>query len=171
MAGTEAGADRYAISDVCDRYLCLLDEGRFGEAVAGTVFTPDVLLAFPPGSHQGIAGMDAFTEVFMGHWARTHHHPGFYRVEVDGDAATVTFSVVATHVHRDSPPPPASGKLFQLGGRFEGGLRRTPAGWRISRLSLKVSWTTGIGVPAIAATMTAANAGAATNAGAAAKVS
>ncbi len=157
MAGSDVLADRYAISDLCDRYLCLLDDGQFSESVAHTVFTDDVTLAFPPGTHRGIAGMDRFTEVFMGHWAHTHHHPGFYRIEVDGDTAALTFSVVATHVHRDSPAPPASGKHFQLGGRFDGTVRRTPSGWRISRLNMRVIWTTGVGVPVIAATMTAAS--------------
>ncbi|MGY1683809.1 nuclear transport factor 2 family protein [Geodermatophilus sp. SYSU D01176] len=144
-------ADRAALSDLCNRYLLMHDEGRFTESQAQSFLTEDVELSFPPGNHRGIAGLDAFTETFMGPWARTHHHASNYVIELAGDRATVTWSVIATHVHRSSPPPPASGDHFHLGGRFQGTAVRTPHGWRMQRLALRVLWTIGTGAPAVMA--------------------
>ncbi|MGI5237977.1 nuclear transport factor 2 family protein [Dactylosporangium sp. CA-139066] len=149
-------ADRLAVGELCDRYLLVLDEGRFDESWAAGVFTDDVELAFPPGTHHGLAGLDAFTATFMGPWARTHHHTGNYLIDLDGDQAAFTCPVIATHVHPGSPPPPAPANLFRLGGWFSGTAVRTPSGWRLNRLALRVTWTVGSGAPAIVATMTAA---------------
>ena len=146
-------ADRTAIGDLIDRYLLGLDEGAFDSERARSVFTDDVELAFPPGTHHGLPGLVEFTKDFMGHWERTHHHASNYVIDLDGDRADVAWHVVALHVHPGSPPPPAPGQHFQLGGRFDGTAVRTPDGWRLRRLALRVIWTTGIGIPSIAATM------------------
>lgn len=147
--------DRLAVCELCDRYLLALDAGEFDESWAPRVFTDDAELTFPPGSHRGIAGLEAFTATFMGPWARTHHQAGNYVVDVDGDQAAFSCPVIASHVHPGSPPPPAPADHFHLGGRFTGTAVRTPYGWRLNRLALSVTWTAGPGVPAIAATMTA----------------
>ncbi len=149
--------DRLEIADLFEKYLSMLDDGSFCESNAGDIFTPDAMFAFPSGTHQGLEGLDTFTDRFMGHWALTHHIVGHCRVDVGRDIATVTQSVLATHVHRDSPPPPKSGNHFQLGGRFDGTARRTAVGWRLCRLDFHVAWTVGVGVPTIAARMTQAH--------------
>jgi len=146
-------SDRTAVADLIDRYLLLLDDGAFDDAWARRVFADDVALEFPPGNHYGIDGVARFTSGFMGHWARTHHHASNYLIELDGDRAAVTWSVIASHVHPGSPPPPASGMHFHLGGRFDGVAVRQSAHWRLQRLALRVIWTTGVGVPSIAQTM------------------
>lgn len=145
--------DRADIAAVVDRYFLALDEGRFDDACARRTFSDDVSLSFPPGDHEGIDGLAAFTSGFMRHWTRTHHLNGNYLIDVNGDRASLGWNVFATHVHPDSPPPPASGHLFHLGGRFTGSARRTRAGWRIERLTLRISWALGTGVPSIVATM------------------
>jgi SnoaL-like protein len=146
-------SDRAAIAELIDRYLLVLDDGAFDDIAAHAVFTDDVALEFPPGNHYGVAGVARFTRGFMGHWARTHHHASNYLIDLDGDRAAVTWNVLATHVHPDSPPPPASGNHFQLGGRFEGVAVRQGSKWRLQRLALRVIWTSGVGVPSIARTM------------------
>jgi hypothetical protein len=146
--------DRADLADLADRYLRALDGGAFDQEWARSVFTGDVELDFPPGSHQGIDGVADFTRGFMGHWDRTHHNVSHYAIEPDGDRATVAWNVVAIHVHPGSPPPPASAPHFYLGGRFEGVARRTAGGWRLSRLELRVVWTTGPGIREIAQVMT-----------------
>lgn len=147
-------SDRVALTDLADRYLRALDEKSFDQARAHLVFTDDVSLSFPPGDHQGILGVAAFTSGFMGHWARTHHNVSHYQVELDGDKATIGWNVIAVHVHQGSPPPPASSAHFYLGGRFDGTAVRTSYGWRLDRLALRVVWTSGPGIQSIASTMT-----------------
>lgn len=146
-------ADRADLADLADRYLKALDDGDFDQARAVEVFTSDVDLDFPPGSHHGITGVAEFTRSFMRHWARTHHNVSSYQVEVDGDQATIAWNLIAVHVHHGAPPPPASAEHFYLGGRFDGVATRTPQGWRLNRLALRVVWTAGPGIPSIAATM------------------
>jgi SnoaL-like domain len=150
--------DRGDLTDLADRYLRALDDGVFDEARARSVFTDDVELNFPPGDHRGINGVAEFTRGFMGHWDRTHHNVSHYSVELKGDRATISWNIIAVHVHPGSPPPPMLSEHFYLGGRFEGAARRTRRGWRIRRLALRVVWTAGPGIPSIAATMAGATA-------------
>jgi len=147
-------SDRADLADLADRYLRALDERSFDQAWARSVFTSDIELDFPPGSHRGITDVDGFTRGFMEHWDHTHHNISHYAIELDGDRAAIAWNVVAIHVHRGSPPPPASAAHFYLGGRFEGVARRTGDGWRLSRLTLRVVWTTGPGIRSIAQVMT-----------------
>lgn len=147
--------DREALRDLLSRYFLALDQGTYDEDWAGAIFTEDVSLSFPPGDHQGIDGVTAFTRSFMSLWARTHHHTADLLINLAGDRAFLAFNVIATHVRHGSPPPPASSDHFHLGGRFEGTALLTPRGWRLQRLSLTVLWTTGAGAPGIAAAMAA----------------
>ena len=146
-------ADRAAVANLADRYLRSLDEGDFNEAQAHSIFTPDVTLSFPPGDHDGIAGVTEFTRGFMRHWAQTHHNVSHYLIDLEGDQATVAWNVIAVHVHLGSPPPPVHSDHFYLGGRFDGMAVRTDCGWRLQHLALQVVWTAGPGIPSIAAVM------------------
>jgi hypothetical protein len=152
-SSTTALADRVAVTELCDRYLLGLDDPAHAVTDPSELFTEDVVLDFPPGRHRGLPGLAEFTATFMSHWARTHHHSAGYILAPDEDRMSVTWSVIATHVHPDAPPPPASANHFHLGGRFTGSAVRTPFGWRIDHLKLRVLWTTGAGVPAIVASM------------------
>ncbi|MER7488622.1 nuclear transport factor 2 family protein [Streptomyces sp. NPDC126497] len=136
-------ADRAALGDLAERYLASLDEGTFDDAWARSFFTEDVELTFPVGSHRGRAGVAAFTREIMERWDGTHHHGSPPLVELDGDRATVAWSLIASHLHFDSPRPPAASRYFQLGGRFDTSVRRTPAGWRFARMRLRITWSTG----------------------------
>jgi hypothetical protein len=146
-------SDRAALAELADSYLLALDEGAFDDARACSIFADDVTVSFPPGDHHGIVGMAEFTRGFMGQWARTHHNAAHYHIEIDGDRATIAWHVVAVHVHRGAPPPPASAAHFFLGGRFDGTAVRTEHGWRLWRLTLRLTWTSGPGIQSVAATM------------------
>ncbi|MFJ9641242.1 nuclear transport factor 2 family protein [Streptomyces sp. NPDC101178] len=147
-------SDIVALNHLIDRYLAGLDEGLgsftepgsgsgFDAAWAASLFTEDVELLFPVGSHQGLAGADGFLREIMERWGRTHHHGSLATVEPDGDRAAVSWSLIASHVHVGSPVPPQPSAYFQIGGRFSGVARRTAAGWRFARLRLRIVWSTG----------------------------
>lgn len=135
--------DRVDLVELIDRYLLSLDEGGFDEAWARSLFTEDVVMDFPVGSHRGIKDVTGFTAQIMDRWARTHHNGANHTVHTDGDQAAIAWNVYAIHVHHGSPNPPAPGEHFHLGGRFRGVAARTPEGWRIRRLGLRVLWTAG----------------------------
>ncbi|MFJ5639081.1 ester cyclase [Streptomyces sp. NPDC093223] len=136
-------ADLVSLRDLVGHYLASLDEGGFDETWARSLFTEDIEMTFPVGSHGGLAGVAGFTEEIMARWGRTHHHGSESQVEVDGDTARLSWSLIASHVHHGSPLPPDPTQYFQLGGRFTGTARRTPEGWRFDRLRLRIVWTTG----------------------------
>ncbi|MFD3567674.1 nuclear transport factor 2 family protein [Streptomyces sp. NPDC058671] len=162
-------SDVAALNNLIDRYLASLDEGLadtpsgsdaapgagsgtdsgsgsgsgFDEMWAASLFTEDVELVFPVGSHQGLAGADGFLRQIMERWSRTHHHGSLASVEPDGDRAAVSWSLIASHVHFGSPVPPQPSAYFQIGGRFTGVARRTADGWRFARLRLRIVWSTG----------------------------
>jgi hypothetical protein len=136
------------------RYLAELDAGQFDRDWAAGLFTDDVELRFPMGGHAGVEGVAAFTHTIMDRWANTHHHGSECLVHLRGDEADVEWSLLASHIHTDSPPPPAPTRCFQLGGRFRALARRTPAGWRFARLVLRIAWTSGAppaGIPRVTA--------------------
>ncbi|MFD7439600.1 nuclear transport factor 2 family protein [Streptomyces sp. NPDC059861] len=136
-------ADLAELQKLAGRYLASLDEGDFDEAWAKSLFTEDIEMTFPVGSHHGIFGVGDFTTVIMARWGRTHHHGSDSSVDLDGDRAELSWSLIASHVHHGSPLPPDPSEYFQLGGRFTGTARRLPDGWRFDRLRLRISWTTG----------------------------
>ncbi|MEU6895139.1 nuclear transport factor 2 family protein [Streptomyces sp. NPDC046557] len=136
-------SDLAALSKLSERYLATLDEGTFDAVWAESLFTEDVELTFPVGSHRGVAGVPKFTSQIMERWGRTHHHGSDVSVELDADRAAISWSLIASHVHFGSPLPPDASRYFQLGGRFTASARRTPDGWRIDRLRLRIVWTTG----------------------------
>ncbi|MFB4310299.1 nuclear transport factor 2 family protein [Actinomadura sp. GTD37] len=147
--------DRAEIIDLIAHYNRSLDERRFDDAWARSVFAEDAVVAFPVGGHAGLPGLADFTARFMGRWERTHHHATDHLVRLDGDRAAVGWNMLATHVH---PPRAARGEagaagpdLFQLGAVLDGTAVRAPGGWRFERLALRVVWTSGRpaqGVPA-----------------------
>ncbi|MCB5169609.1 nuclear transport factor 2 family protein [Streptomyces bambusae] len=136
-------SDLAMLGRLVDRYLASLDQGSFDDAWAMSLFTEGVELTFPVGSHRGIAGVPAFTAEIMARWGRTHHHGSDVSVDLDGDRAAISWSLIASHIHFGSPLPPDASEYFQLGGRFTGVARRTPEGWRIDRLRLRIVWSTG----------------------------
>lgn len=142
--------DRLDVVELVDRYLHSLDSHRFDDRWAEAMFTPDVVLTYPVGSHEGIAGVPAFTEQIMRRWAATHHLGGNCLVELDGDRAAVVWQLIAYHRHPGSPPPPAAGDHFRLGGTFDADAVRTRHGWRFQRLRLRITWTAGSAVTGIA---------------------
>ncbi|MFJ4472785.1 nuclear transport factor 2 family protein [Streptomyces sp. NPDC089424] len=136
-------ADLAELQKLAGRYLASLDEGEFDAAWATSLFTEDIEMTFPVGSHHGITGVGGFTGEIMARWGRTHHHGSDSSVDLDGDRAALSWSLIASHVHHGSPLPPDPSEYFQLGGRFTGTARRLPDGWRFDRLRLRISWTTG----------------------------
>lgn len=64
-----------------------------------------------------------------------HHLLSVYHVEIDGDDATALVYHTSHQLFEDDP---ASAKV--LVGRYRNELRRTPNGWKISRLELELLW-------------------------------
>ena len=136
--------DRVAIGDLIDRFGRDLDEytavGRpFDVAWVRRYFTEDAEVAYPPGSAVGAGAIAALIDGRgMSPFRRTHHVTANHVVDLEGDRAGVRINLIATHVLDD--PPEA---LFTVGDHYEAEVARTEEGWRFTRQSLHVTWTTG----------------------------
>ncbi len=137
-------ADRVAIAELVSRMLLLVDARAWDEAAS--LFTDSVQVDYT--SLQGGEPQAQPAGALVAGWRQTigalpatQHLAGNHVVTVDGDHATCAANVQATHVLTDSSGGPA----WTGGGRYDIGLRRTTAGWRISALTLTVQWTAGDG--------------------------
>ena len=69
--------------------------------------------------------------------AGSHHHVGSPHVEIDGDTATTHSHYLATHIDEQG------GVIRHGGGWYDCTLRRTPQGWRFSRVKATSGWREG----------------------------
>lgn len=136
--------DRMEIQALIDRYVTLLDtqdEDGFDESWPATVFTDDVRLRFPIGSHRGLEGVAGFHHRAKARFDRTLHTASNYAVRLDGDRARVRLHMTATHVHGDKP----TGPFFGIGGPCGGLAVRTERGWRLAEWEYDLTWASGPG--------------------------
>ncbi|GAA0298379.1 hypothetical protein GCM10010302_41310 [Streptomyces polychromogenes] len=142
--------DRAELRELFDRYVTALDtfDGT-GPDEAGfrALFTEDATFAFPIGVCTGVEAFAALQREARDRWARTHHVSANHRVTLDGDRALVRAQQVTTHVHHGGPGPVSH---FDVGGHTEARAVRTPDGWRLSHVSFRVVWDSGVRLPELA---------------------
>ncbi|WP_079110787.1 nuclear transport factor 2 family protein [Streptomyces roseifaciens] len=146
-------ADRADVTGLIDRYLLSLDTvpaggGRFDDAWARSLFTPDVRIVSPIGAHEGIEGLAESEQATLAKFERTQHMGVNYMIDLDGDRATVRWNALMTHVHLASTHEvrgTGPGDHFTVGGTFTGEAVRTPEGWRFRHLDIRAVWVNGQG--------------------------
>ncbi|MGW7490374.1 nuclear transport factor 2 family protein [Streptomyces sp. NPDC054786] len=130
--------DRAELTDLLDRYLRSLDEGRFDEAWARAFHTEDVTAELPIGSVHGRDALSAQVGAAMALFDRTVHLGTNAVIEIDGDRATARGAQLSTHVLADG-----SEGVFISAGHADHELVRTADGWRIAHSTLRIVWTQG----------------------------
>ncbi|MET4921718.1 nuclear transport factor 2 family protein [Streptomyces sp. PSRA5] len=137
-------SDRSEILGLLTTYVFGLDRRDF--ARVASVFTNDadvqiVFDAYLPEGEKfsgvttgGSAVADGARQMFRSLDA-TQHLLGVQAVEITDTGAHASTQIVAHH-HRGS-------EYYHTGGTYEDDLVRTPDGWRISRRTLRIYWTTG----------------------------
>ncbi|MEU0136883.1 nuclear transport factor 2 family protein [Streptomyces sp. NPDC006296] len=137
-------SDRTEIHDLLTTYAFGLDRRDF--ARVASVFTEDaevhnVFDSYLPDGEKfsglttgGDAVADGARQLF-GNLDATQHLLGAQSVDITDTGAKASTQIVAHH-HR-------GGDHYHTGGTYEDDLVRTPDGWRISRRTLRISWTTG----------------------------
>jgi hypothetical protein len=146
-AGTGGRAARERIADLVERYFLSLDDPdeELDDAWAAGLFTGDALVAFPMSRHEGIAGLPAYHRAALSAFAATQHAGSRAVVVLDGERATLRANLISTHVHhaRNARPQGDLPPLLATGTFVDGEARRTPRGWRLSRLSFRLLWADG----------------------------
>jgi hypothetical protein len=103
------------------------------------MFTADAHWRFPRGDATGIKEIIERRDGTLGLWKQTLHSVSSVLIQLNGERASFTATLLATHIHRDDDP----GAPLQIGGRLTGEAARSDAGWRLRRLGLDLVWTDG----------------------------
>ncbi|MEB8338542.1 nuclear transport factor 2 family protein [Streptomyces endophyticus] len=147
MSSTTNLLDHFEITTLISGIFRTMDEQRFDEGWAEAYFTDDLQMTTPLGVAEG-ADAVRHLEQAVGRFSATLHisSDALVRAEPGARTANASWNAHMTHVHLDSTLQ-ARGEgadpLFTVGGIYEGQLRRTDSGWRISRMSVRAVWTTG----------------------------
>ncbi|MGQ0719175.1 MAG: nuclear transport factor 2 family protein [Pseudonocardiales bacterium] len=124
--------DRQDISALLVRFARCLDTKDFtGYA---DCYAPEGVLQLPGGGHEGRAGMADYVERDLGGYVATHHVSANHEIEIDDDTARARSSLHATHVRSTEDD------FWSVGGWYDTTLRRTPEGWRFTRVSINPVW-------------------------------
>jgi hypothetical protein len=147
-------ADRGEITSLLSRYYAVIDDNRIDLAAMESVFTASGRLTRPDGtSTVGPEAIAAAQAVSFARFRSTHHVSSDHVIDLDGDSARLRANLIAMHLWSDEERDP--NRLqghFVAGGVIHAVAARTSRGWRLSDLSLRNSWRTGSGYPAMPAT-------------------
>ncbi|MBV7698637.1 nuclear transport factor 2 family protein [Streptomyces sp. TRM70350] len=124
------------IQALVHRLFRALDARDFAVGWMRDLATDDVRMETPVGTADGVDAVGRLSEEAVGRFVRTQHMASGILVDVEGDRADASWNAHMTHVHDD-------GSLFTVGGRFDAEVRRTPGGWRFSRMAVRPVWTQG----------------------------
>jgi hypothetical protein len=139
--------DHAEISMLVDRFFRVLDERMFAADWTRDFLTDDARMETPLGTSQGAEAIRA-TEEALERYDRTQHIASGIITDAAAGAelATASWNALMTHVHHDATLQERGSDadpLFTVGGRFEADLRRSPDGWRFSRMVVRPIWTKG----------------------------
>jgi len=132
------------VAALLDRYLLSLDGDELDDEWAQSLFTENAHVEFPISRHEGLDGLAAYHRQALAMFTATQHLSSPAVVELNGSRASLRANLISTHVHlpgdaAGAEPPP----LFATGTFVTGEALRTPAGWRLRRLSFRLVWASG----------------------------
>ena len=134
-ATRDVARDRVEITDALYRYASATDRFDYDDGLR-SVLADDIVAQY--GNAEPLHGVDAvidFFNDFTSGCVMQHHFLSVYHVDVDGDEAEALVYHTSHQLFDHSP-----GIVHVLVGRYHNELRRTPDGWRISKLLLELCW-------------------------------
>jgi hypothetical protein len=141
------------ISALVHRLFRALDARNFAAGWMRDFVTDDVRMETPLGTTEGADAAGVAAEEALLRYDRTQHIASGILVDVARDAdakperVTVSWNALMTHVHHEATLQAlgaGADPLFVVGGFYEADVRRTPDGWRSSRVAVRPVWTKGL---------------------------
>ena len=133
-ASLQALQDRNDISDVLYRYSASVDS--FDTEGVRSALADDIWAQY--GNSDPVVGGDALAKWIADATATIiwqHHLLNVYEVNIDGDQATALSYLTSYQVFKENPDA-----AIILVARYHDELRRTPAGWRVSKRIMELLW-------------------------------
>jgi hypothetical protein len=142
-ATLESLLDRQAVIDACYRYAAAVDrtareqsDEAFAEYAA--TMTEDCVVDYGPlGRFDSRDEWLAFARGLAARSGLCHHLYANFFVEIEGDTARARFHAQAMHFFVDQPP---EHQLLTGAAIFTNELRRTPDGWKLTRVQPNVQF-------------------------------
>jgi len=138
-ARVDALADKDAIRALLIRCFREFEAKRSDDEWLRSIFSEDVRVEFPAGTHEGLAGLGDLHRRIEALWDRTLHLLSDHAIELQRDRASVSAVLHATHVHHADSP----GAHLHIGGHVDAEAVRSPDGWRLAQLAIRLVWTEG----------------------------
>lgn len=128
---------RAEISDMLHAFAAALDD-RDWDGYA-SLYADDGVLELPWGEVVAKEQLVESTSRNLGRFQATQHISSNHRIQVDGDSATSSSYLIATHVY----PADLTREHWVIGARYDCVFQRGADGWRFSRVRLSTFWQTG----------------------------
>ena len=129
--------DKQHIRELQNRYSYAIDSGHYDELDG--MFTPDATYHFVTGSTDNIEALKKTIQDALQPLTSSQHINGNQWADIEGDRATAG-CYFTVHMFKEGV---ADGEHFEMGGRYDDELLRTPDGWRFTSRTISILWSDG----------------------------
>ena len=129
--------DKQHIRELQNRYSYAIDSGQYDKL--DDMFTPDATYHFVTGSTDNLEALKNTIRDALQPLTSSQHINGNQWAEITGDHATAG-CYFTVHMFKEGV---ADGEHFEMGGRYDDELLRTPDGWRFTNRTITIMWSDG----------------------------
>ena len=129
--------DKQHIRELQNRYSYAIDSGQYDKL--DDMFTPDATYHFVTGFTDNIEALKKTIQDALQPLTSSQHINGNQWAEIEGDRATAG-CYFTVHMFKEGV---ADGEHFEMGGRYDDELLRTPNGWRFTSRTITILWSDG----------------------------
>ena len=129
--------DKQHIRELQNRYSYAIDSGQYDKLDG--MFTPDATYNFVTGSTDNLEALKNTIQEALLPLTSSQHINGNQWAEIAGDCATAG-CYFTVHMFKEGV---VDGEHFEMGGRYDDELLRTPDGWRFTSRSITILWSEG----------------------------
>jgi hypothetical protein len=129
--------DKQHIRELQNRYSYAIDSGQYDKLDG--MFTPDATYNFVTGSTDNLEALKNTIRDALQPLSSSQHINGNQWAEIAGDRATAG-CYFTVHMFKEGV---ADGEHFEMGGRYDDELLRTPNGWRFTSRTITILWSDG----------------------------
>ena len=129
--------DKQHIRELQNRYSYAIDSGQYDNLDA--MLTHDATYNFVTGSTDNLEALKNTIRDALQPLSSSQHINGNQWAEIEGDRATAG-CYFTVHMFKEGL---ADGEHFEMGGRYDDELLRTPDGWRFTSRTITILWSDG----------------------------
>ena len=129
--------DKQHIRELQNRYSYAIDSGQYDKL--DVMFTPDATYNFVTGATDNLEALKNTIRDALQPLSSSQHINGNQWAEIEGDRARAG-CYFTVHMVKEGL---ADGEHFEMGGRYDDELLRTPDGWRFTSRTITILWSDG----------------------------